>query len=45
MTGKKKINPKEEQKVLLNGASPDLADASMIRMFPTLRKQKRMKVG
>lgn len=31
--GKKKINSKEEQKILLRGASPDLADAPSLRVY------------
>ncbi|MGN6438182.1 MAG: terminase large subunit domain-containing protein [Agriterribacter sp.] len=31
--GKKQINPKEEQKNLLNGMSPDFADGAMLRSY------------
>lgn len=31
--GKKKINPKEEQKVILNGRSPDFGDNMMMRVY------------
>lgn len=39
--GKKQINDKEEQKRLLAGMSPDLADTIMIRMLPIIKPRPR----
>ena len=45
MDKKKQINNKADQKLLLGGASPDCADATMIRMLPLLQPKRTMRVG
>lgn len=43
--GKLRINPKEEQKVLLNGDSPDLMDMFMMREFFDLNVKRKLNVN
>lgn len=42
---RKQINSKADQKTLLGGASPDCADATMIRMLPLLKPVREMRVA
>ena len=37
------VNPKEEQKQILSGQSPDFADSLMMRLFFTLQKRRKGK--